>query len=128
MAMFFIVPFERVGNISFGEDRESVRSKMGEFKEFRKSKFSKNTTDAFGGCHVYYTVENTVEAVELFKDTTPVLQHKNLFLFKPSQIKALIKDSGVVESDGMMSFPSVGIDLSVMGDQVESVFVHSKDY
>ena len=128
MAMFFIEPFKRVGEISFGENRESVRQKMGVYKEFKKSRFSKNTTDAFEGCHVYYTPDNLVEAVELFRDAVPVFKSKNLFLYNASQIKALINDSSFVAGDGMLSFPSFGIDICVEDDQIESVFVHSKDY
>lgn len=128
MAIFFIEPFKRVGHISFGSDRESVRKEMGEYKEFRKSRFSRNSTDAFGGCHVYYGQDNHVEAVELFRGETPIYKHKNLFMFTPDQIVMLFADEKVIRSDSTVSFPSYGVDLSIADGQIDSVFIHVKDY
>ena len=54
MSKFVINSLKSVGNIKFGESREEVRKEYGDFKEFKKSKYSKNTTDDFKSFHVYY--------------------------------------------------------------------------
>ncbi len=46
------------GDVEFGMDRETVRSRLGKYTEFKKSEDSENTTDDFGFCHVYYDSEN----------------------------------------------------------------------
>lgn len=66
-----VIPTQSVGSIRFGMMREDVRTAVGSTcTEFRKSKFSKNTTDDFGFMHVFYDEKNTCEAVELFDDCT----------------------------------------------------------
>ena len=128
MAIFIIEPFKRVGHVVFGAEREIVRREMGTYKEFRKSRFSKNTTDAFGGCHVYYDQENHVEAVELFRGETPIYKNKNLFLFTPEQIARLIADEKMTRTEYSVSFPTYGIDLGLAGGEIDSVFIHTKEY
>ena len=46
---FKITPFSNVGDIKFDSNREVVRKQLGKFNEFRKTRFSRNTTDDFGG-------------------------------------------------------------------------------
>ena len=56
-----------VCGVNFGSTRDTVHSKLGpDFKEFKKTKFSKNTSDAYSFCHIYYTQDNKLEAVEFF--------------------------------------------------------------
>ena len=43
-----VVPLEKVGKIQLGMSRTALRQAMGSnFTEFRKSKFSKNTSDDY---------------------------------------------------------------------------------
>lgn len=128
MAVFFITPFEKVGHIAFGEDRSAVRNELGEFREFRKTRLSKNTTDAFGGCHVFYDSENKVEAVELFRPEIAIYNHKNIFLFTPEQIIKLFDDSVANLSDSTLSLPSYGIEIGLEDGDIDSIFVHAKNY
>lgn len=57
----------KVNDIPFGADRQTVRNSFGEFNEFRKSQFSKNTTDDFGAFHIFYDTNNCFEAIEIFE-------------------------------------------------------------
>lgn len=69
-----IVPLVGVGDVRFGDSREEVRNKFGAYKEFlRSKKFSKNTEDDFGFCHVAYDINNCCEAIMLFSGETDVL-------------------------------------------------------
>lgn len=61
-----VVPTESVNGIAFGSEREIVRKEFGEYTEFKKSPFSKNTTDDFGDFHVYYDADNHFVAIEIF--------------------------------------------------------------
>lgn len=68
------IPTESVGSVRFGMARETVRSTVGSaFAEFKKTRFSKNTTDDFGFMHVFYDEKNTCEAVELFSDCVVIV-------------------------------------------------------
>ena len=53
-----VVPLQEVNGVKFGMHRNEVRAILGEAREFKKSKFSKNTTDDFGYCHVFYDTDN----------------------------------------------------------------------
>ena len=64
-----VIPLVQVGKIRFGMKRDEVRQVMGAgFTEFRKTKFSKNTSDDYGYIHVFYNSENECIAVEVFND------------------------------------------------------------
>lgn len=60
--------------ICFGADRQATRDNLEmDFREFKKNKFSKNTTDAYDGFHIFYSANNTFEAVEVFPSTVIVV-------------------------------------------------------
>ena len=113
---FVADPLKRVGEVEFGMSREKVRSILGEAKEFKKSKYSKNTTDDFGFCHVYYDPDNCCEAIELFGDIEIVVAGEIVFPGSVENIRTIIKDLdgdgygylsvkesiGVTESNGMI--------------------------
>ena len=78
--MFEIIPIEKVGEICFGMSRADVRGILGApLSEFRKTRRSANTTDDYGNFHVFYDVDNTCEAVELFGGCTACLKGQILF-------------------------------------------------
>ena len=68
-----------VGGVKFGMKRSEVRKIFGEATEFKKSKFSKNTTDDFGFCHVYYNQYNECEAIEIFYNIEVEVDNKIIF-------------------------------------------------
>ena len=67
------VPLKSIGPVIFGMSREKVRRILGNYEEFRKSRFSRNTTDDFSFCHVYYDTANQVNAVEFFGNEIEIL-------------------------------------------------------
>lgn len=90
MMKFSVNPNEYVGNIKFGQTRDEVRRLLTGFKkEFKKNKYSRNTTDDFGYCHVFYDVENRVNAVEFFEQCNLVYQGENLFEITVDELKKL---------------------------------------
>lgn len=107
-----VEPLKRVGDIYFGMSRLEVRNILGEYKEFKKSKFSKNTTDEFNNCHVYYSLDNNCEAVELFDNN--IIKMEDTIL--PTEFNEICKflenmDKGLeVEVDGCTSIKySIGV-------------------
>ena len=76
---FEITPFVGVGCVEFDSNRDDNRKKLGKYTEFRKSRFSKNTTDNYGDFHVYYSVDNKVDAIEFFHGTQVFFKNSNIF-------------------------------------------------
>lgn len=121
-----IVPLTEVNGVVFGEDRERVREAFGEFKEFKKSPFSNNTTDDFGSFHVYYDKDNKFEAVEVFGDTKVLVGDNVVF---PGSIDDLINCiDGFVEENGFYTNYELSIGTSLSDDGIESMCFGCKDY
>lgn len=129
MSNLKFIPYEGIEKISFGESRENVRKLLGNFTEFKKSKFSKNTTDDFGFCHVFYTIDNKVNAIELFSDSNICLNDKPLFTLNYSELKNFLSDSSIEEDDSGAKFPKFGISVYAPDlNAIETILVYSKDY
>lgn len=110
---FEIVPLENVGGIRFGMTRADVRKLIGEpLTEFRKTRRSVNTTDDYGDFHVYYTADNTCEAVELFGGCTACSNGQVLFPLTRTEFVEWLRsiDSGceTAECDALSVKMSVG--------------------
>lgn len=74
-----VIPLKEFANVKFGMKRTDVRNVLGNAKEFKKTKFSKISTDDFGFCHVYYDEKDRCEAVEIFDDTEVFVNGKKVF-------------------------------------------------
>lgn len=91
------IPQIEINGVKFGMPRSEVRNILGsKFKEFKKSKFSKNTADDFGVCHVFYTREDKCEAVEVFSGCEVSVNGELLF---PLDIPSLKKRIADLEED-----------------------------
>ncbi len=123
-----IKPFESVGTIEFGATRKETRSKLGEFKEFKKTRFSKNTTDDFGCFHVFYDESDRVVAIEFFRLAEVSYKEKNLFGLDRTALISLFNDPSESEEPNAIIFDSYGVEISFEDNEVDSVFVHSKGY
>ncbi len=123
----FII-FPNVGDIKFGESRDKVRSKLGEFEDFSKTKNSKNKTDNFGNYHIYYDTDNKVEAIEIFPPTIVKIHGKVVFPSTIDQIKKVIKGLES-EEDGyyINASKSIGVSVSENG-KVSSILFGKKNY
>ncbi len=118
---------ESVNGIKFGADRSEVRELMGtDFVEYKKSKYSKNTTDDFGGIHVFYDSNNKAGAFEIYNDYEVEIDNKVVF---PDNISELLDMLSDVERDGDY-YTSIGssVGITMNGKKAESVLFGVKDY
>lgn len=127
MDKWVLKPLESVGDIMFGMKREDVHKL---FKEkctpFKKSKFSKNTTDDYGRFHVFYDVDDKVDAVEIFEGIELILNEDVVFPIGISEIERLLPG---IEKEGS-SYTHIGksIGIETVSEKVESILAGSKGY
>lgn len=129
------IPYESIGPFQFMMPRKEVRNKVESTpREFKKSKFSKNTTDAFEGFHAFYTQDDKLEAIEFFNnDVGVLLNDDNLFDYKLSDLKKMLADNDPdmkVEDGGFISF-KYGVAVSNASsptDEIESILTFRKGY
>ena len=131
MKTFRIELLTRVGEFFFGMAREDARKILGEYSEFKKSKFSKNTSDDYKICHIYYDTQNKVEAIEFFRDMDVELELNNIALFEREYIDLAnyVKgfDAGVeIKSDGFVS--KKGISVYAPSGKTETILLTSENY
>ena len=106
MDQFEICLNTSVNGIPFGSERAAVRGALGsKFEEFKKSKFSKNTTDDFGICHVFYSPDNRFDAIEIFPEATISVGSNVIPLTCPALIEWVkrMDPEAVEDSDGIVS-------------------------
>ncbi len=118
-----VVLLKKVGDIEFGMKRSEVRSILGKYKEFSKTKDSKNTADDFKYCHVFYDSNNKCEAVELFDECNVYISGSKIF---PSTVAAVRKAVDGLNESNINTEKSVG--LTIDGDKVKSILFGKKDY
>lgn len=119
-------PYNKVGNIAFNEKRSLVRTDYPNFREFKKTPISKNTTDAYPGFHVFYDSQNEVEAVELFRGESLVLNGVNLFSL--SKAEFINKFPGCVDEDDSLNCAKEGFMVSFAHGEVDGILVYRKGY
>ncbi|MCI6186363.1 MAG: hypothetical protein MR739_04200 [Spirochaetia bacterium] len=118
---------ESFSNIVFGTSRDVVRKTINcDYKEFKKSKYSKNTTDDYGKFHVYYDEQNLLSAVEVFNGEEVLLDGKDLFKLSLNELKQLFPDAEV-DTCGFISRKS-SIGVFAQDNQIETILIGRKDY
>jgi len=125
-----VVPLSQIGKISLGMSRSEVRSAMGsDFVEFKKSKFSKNTSDDYHFLHVFYNVANECVAVEIFDDCQISINGTVLPCEKNAFIQWLkTQDSNAeISGDGAIS-KKLSIGMTAAETSVESVLFGKPGY
>ncbi len=125
---FIINPFVGVGIIVFNSKRDFVRKQLGEYSEFRKSKFSKNTTDNFGTFHVFYSQKNTVDAVEFFPGSNVIYKGHKMFDLDREALISLYNDDKMVQEEDSINFISYGVEVVIEEERITSIFVHKAGY
>lgn len=131
MSKFVIIPYNKVGDISFQSTRESVRKLLGEYKEFKKTKSSEKTTDDFKFCHVYYDKDSKVEAVEFFDENEVVYDGRNLFSMSYNELLQFIKEKKLdYKKNGPgVIIESLGISTYIPDKRrIESILVYRRGY
>jgi len=120
-------PCESIGPIRFGMDRIAVRNLFEiQCEEFKKTKYSKNTTDDFGWFHVFYTIDNKVDAVEIFEGIEIILDGNVIFPIKTCDISKFIPE--IEEDNGSYTHMEKSIGLEADSENAESILVGSKGY
>jgi hypothetical protein len=125
------LPYSGDGHIKLDLAREEARKILGTFKEFKKTKFSKNTTDDFSFCHVFYSEQNKIDAVEFFDTTEFLFKSKNLFSLTFSELKTFLKSNSLDFMEDDSGFKSDGIGLSVYSpdkEKIESILIYKRGY
>lgn len=126
-AMNFI-PYTSVGAIKFGESRSNVRFVMGAYKEYKKNKFSSNTLDDFGGCQVFYSKDNTVEAVEVYRNIELIYKGENLFNLNEAELISIFNDTNLMKDEYGLTFPSEGVSISLADGVADSILLYERGY
>jgi len=119
-------PYKKVGNIAFDEKRSLVRTDYPNFREFKKTPISKNTTDGYPGFHVFYDANNEVEAVEFFRGDSLMLNGVNLFGL--SKVEFIDKFPGCVDEDGSLNCVKEGFMVSFAHNVVDGILVYRRSY
>lgn len=129
MADIVIIPYEGFESVHFGDKRESVRAKLGKYTEFKKSECSENTTDDFGFCHIFYTSDDKIDAIEFFPESEITFKEKPLFAFDFSVLKDFLADENIEEDDSGANFPKYGMSVYTPdSEEIESILIYSKSY
>ena len=120
-----VIPLEKVGEVSFGMNRSEVRNIFGNASEFNKSSLSKNTTDDFGFCHVFYN-DDKCEAVELFNTVKVIVNGTSIFDSDVDTVKRLFPDAEDTDAGFISKEMSVGV--YAPENQIESILFGCKGY
>ena len=127
MDKILVKPLEKINDLNFGTDREEVRKYFGNnFKEFKKSKFSPNTTDAYDYFHIFYDENNKFEAIEIFDDVIVSIEGVTIF---PNNIKILkeISDDFKKQDYSYIS-KNKSIGVHAPNDKMESILIAIEGY
>ena len=125
--IFNIVPNKSVGEIDFGMERVEIRGVLKGFREeFKKSALSKNTTDDFGYCHVFYDISNKCNAIEFFDDVKLIYDSKNIFELTVNELKEIFPD--MIEEYGSYISKKYSIGIYVEENKIESVLIGCEGY
>lgn len=120
------IPLVGVGAVEFGMKRTEVRSIFGKATEFKKSKFSKTTTDDFGFCHVFYNTKDECEAIEIFNDVEVEIDGIVVFPTNIERLSAICAD--LMKDDS--GYISVGCSIGIYAPDgaMESILFATRGY
>lgn len=127
MDNWIAIPMKKVNDIEFGMERSEVRKKFTvPAREFKKSKYSKRTTDDFGSCHVYYDGKDKCEAVEIFDEVAVYVDDKKIFPVTVEEVKKIIPD--LVEEEDSYISEKLSIGIYAPGEKMESILIGCEGY
>lgn len=127
MDNWIAIPMKKVNDIEFGMERSEVRKKFAvPVREFKKSKYSKRTTDDFGSCHVYYDGNDKCEAVEIFDEVAVYVDDKKIFPVTVEEVKKIIPD--LVEEEDSYISEKLSIGIYAPDDKMESILIGCEGY
>ena len=127
MDNWIAIPMKKVNDIEFGMERSEVRKRFAvPVREFKKSKYSKRTTDDFGSCHVYYDGNDKCEAVEIFDEVAVYVDDKKIFPVTVEEVKKIIPD--LVEEEDSYISEKLSIGIYAPDDKMESILIGCEGY
>ena len=127
MERWELKPLKSVGRIVFGMKRTDLRKLFeAKCKEFKKTKYSKNTTDDYGRFHVFYTLDDKVEAVEFFEDIEISLNGLVIFPIAKNKIEELLPD--IVKEGNSYTHIKMSIGIETDSSKAESILVATEGY
>ena len=126
---YTVEPNNGFDNIRFSESRSDIRAKIGNFREFKKNRLSKNTTDDFGDYHAFYNQENMLEAVEFFEGEV-YLNDKMLFPNTSEGLLTILKniDRQAYRTEDSIVSKEFGISAYAPDGKVETLLIHRPGY
>ena len=126
---YIVRPYEGFDEILFDETRDAVRKKLGEYKEFRKNKFSENTLDAYEDFHFNYDKLNKLEAVEFFEGEI-YFENEKLFPNSKNEFIAVLSrfDKAFQQGDDLIKSEVLGITAYIPEEKVETLLIHKRGY
>jgi len=125
------IPYIGSDPIKLGALRDEARKTLGAYKEFRKTKFSKNTTDDFSFCHIYYDDQDKVKAIEFFDSTEFLFMERNMFSFQFMELKSFLKSKSIDFQEDNSGLKSEAIGLSVYSPdkvKIETILIFKEGY
>jgi len=130
MKKMVVIPMEQIDGIEFGCERELARKGFGKkYKEIKKSVLSKNTMDAYDDYHVYYSPQNTFEAIEVFGKVKILVEGEKAFPVTIEEAKEFLGDFDT-KGDQLIS-KDMGIAYTVSPEddnKIEAIMVGGKGY
>lgn len=130
MKNFTVKSQKSVNGVNFGETRQAVRKVFGdEFREVKKSPVSPNTMDAYKECHIFYTADNHLEAIEIFPENTIIIDNKQ-FSTEYDIAKVWIKDNdpSAIEADDGITSQRLGLNIYAPNGKIESILFATREY
>lgn len=122
------IPNKQIGDVRFGMKKQDVRNILGKkYRSFRKSIFSKSTTDAYSDYHVYYTQDGTLEAVEIFGSVEVWFKGEKLFPGTVAEALRILPDLEPDDGGYISRKLSVGL-YAPDNDRIESILVGRESY
>ena len=109
MKIFKAIPLAEVNGVKFGMKRCDVREIFGNATEFKKSKFSKTTTDDFGFCHVFYNQSDECEAIEIFDESEVQIDDITVFPNAADKLKSMFSDFEEDDCGFICKSKSIGV-------------------
>lgn len=127
MKKWELIPNQRIGDLVFGTKRASIRKLLGKkYKEFSKTPYSKNTTDDYGFCHVYYDENDKFVAVEIFEDIQIYINDTLLF---PINREDILKWSlSFIDEGEFLTSEDLSIGYTMNNDLTVGILVGKEGY
>ena len=114
-------------NVKFGMERNEIRTLLGDpTREFKKSKFSKVTTDDYSAYHIFYDKDNRFEAVEFFEEVEIKIDNNVVFPVSLDKLKEM-NYNFTSDGDGLFSV-EYSIGVYAPNGNPESILFAKKDY